>query len=97
MITSSPGASGRSSRCEQAPARASRFACEPEPTSRARSRPAARANAGAKRAAKRPSVSQPSSEASISASSSGAPITRPATGTVVSPATNSLGASTSSA
>ena len=96
-MTSSPAWSGRSCRCDVVAAIASRFACDPEPTRNVCERSTSFANASENARAKRPSVSQPSSEASVSASSSGAPITRPATGTLVSPATNSLCTNASSA
>ena len=97
VMTSSPAASGRSSRCDRAAATASRLACEPEPTRATFGRSVTPTRRVRNSSAKRPSVSQPSSAASTSVRSSGEPITLPATETPLSPGTNGGSASKAAA
>ena len=93
-MTSSPGCSARSPSCGEVSAEnASRFADEPELVVMQYFTPRNCASRFSNASLKRPVVSQPSSEASTMRCSSGAPITLPDAGTVVSPGTNARGRS----
>ena len=98
VITSSPATSASSpSAGDVSAAAASRFAEDPELQSRAAPAPMTCAKRFSNSSAKRPVVSQKSSDASTSDMTSAPSNTRPDTGTVVSPATNGGGTSSSAA